>query len=239
MLAERARTGRVQGVARMIRGDATVIEVEMSARVFTEADGALRTCTIVRDITERVGLERQLVELNERLRELTLTDELTGLRNRRGFIVVGTKLLEVADRELSTADLLFVDIDNMKDLNDSQGHAAGDAALRAVGRTLSARLRRADVAARLGGDEFVMLALGLDEPGRKVIAQRIRADLGALRTVAAVGRRVEVSLGWARRAPGESKGIEDLLGEADRAMYQTKASTGRGAGDKATAPRSG
>jgi diguanylate cyclase (GGDEF)-like protein/PAS domain S-box-containing protein len=222
MLAERARTGRVHGVARMVRGDGTVIEVEMSAKVFAAGNGEKRTCTIVRDVTERVALERQLVELNQRLHELTLTDELTGLRNRRGFVLVGSQLLELADRESSTTDLLFIDIDNMKDLNDSHGHAAGDAALREVGRTLSGIVRRADVAARLGGDEFVMLAVGLDEPHRGLIAERIRADLGAARTVAAVGRGVEVSVGWARRAPGEPKLIEDLLAEADRIMYGTK-----------------
>lgn len=230
MLEERARTGRVQGSARMIRGDGVVIEVEMSAQVFTEAHGAKRTCTIVRDVTERVAMERQLVALNERLLELTLTDELTGLRNRRGFVVVGAQLLEVAERDSSTADLLFIDIDNLKDLNDSEGHAAGDAALRAVGRTLSEVVRRADVAARIGGDEFVMLTLGLQEPGRALITERIRADLGAERTVAAVGRTVEVSMGWARRAPRESKLIEDLLGDADRRMYETKASKGTGRG---------
>jgi diguanylate cyclase (GGDEF)-like protein/PAS domain S-box-containing protein len=229
MLTERARTGRVQGIARMICGDGAVIEVEMSARMFTEANGAKRTCTIVRDVTERVAMERQRVELSERLRELTLTDELTGLRNRRGFVVVGSQLLELADRESATVDLLFLDIDNLKDLNDRYGHNAGDAALRAVGRTLGEVLRRADVAARVGGDEFVVLALGLEESDRQVIAQRIQADLCAADT-AAVSRRVAVSMGWAGRTPRESKLVEDLLREADSAMYQTKASKGRGRG---------
>lgn len=233
MLTERARTGRVGGIARMIRGDGAVIEVEMNARMFTEA-GATRTCTIVRDVTERVAMDRRLIELSERLRELAVTDELTGLRNRRGFVVVGSQLLELADRESATADLLFVDIDDMKDLNDCYGHNAGDAALRAVGRTLSEVLRRADVAARIGGDEFVVLALGLERSDREAIAQRIQADLGAPDTVAAVGRRVEVSMGWAGRTARESKLVEDLLGEADSAMYRTKAGRGRGRGRAAT-----
>lgn len=236
MLAKRERTGRVHGMARMIRGDGALIEVEMSARVFTEADGEQRTCTIVRDVTEREAMERQLVEVSERLRELTLTDELTGLRNRRGFVVVGSQLLELADRDSSTTDLLFVDIDNMKDLNDCHGHNAGDEALRAVGRTLSKVLRRADVAARIGGDEFVVLALGLEKSDRQMIEQRIQADLCVAHTVAAVGRRIEVSMGWAGRTPREPKVVEDLLGEADSAMYHTKATKGRGRG-QATAPR--
>ena len=130
MLAERERTGRVHGVARMIRGDGLLIEVEMSAQIFSEANGEKRTCTILRDATERVRMERELVAMSARLRELTLTDELTGLRNRRGFVVVGSQMLEVADRQRCTAFLLFLDIDNMKELNDDRGHSAGDAALR-------------------------------------------------------------------------------------------------------------
>ena len=64
MLAERERTGRVHGVARMIRGDGALIEVEMSAKVFTEANDEKRTCTILRDVTERVAMERELVEVS-------------------------------------------------------------------------------------------------------------------------------------------------------------------------------
>jgi diguanylate cyclase (GGDEF)-like protein/PAS domain S-box-containing protein len=231
MLAERERTGRVHGVARMIRGDGLLIEVEMSAQVFSEANGEKRTCTILRDDTERVRMERELVAMSTRLRELTLTDELTGLRNRRGFAVVGSQILEVADRQLSTAFLLFLDIDNMKELNDYHGHSAGDAALKAVARALGEVLRRADAASRIGGDEFVALALGLDESDRTAVEQRIQDYLCGAPTVAAVGGRVEVSMGWAARTPCEPKTVEDLLVEADRAMYRAKATKDKERGD--------
>ena len=223
MLAERERTGRVHGVARMVRGDGLLIEVEMSAQVFSDANDEKRTCTILRDATERVRMDRELVALSARLRELTLTDELTGLRNRRGFVLVGSQMLELADRQLSAAFLLFLDIDNMKELNDDRGHSAGDAALKAVARALGEVLRRADAASRIGGDEFVALALGLDESDRTAVEQRIQDYLCGAPTVAAVGGRVEVSMGWAARTPGESKTVEDLLVEADRAMYRAKA----------------
>ena len=223
MLAERERTGRVKGVARMIRGDGAVIEVEMSTRVFTEADGEKRTCTILRDVTERVAVERELEVVRAHLRELTLTDELTGLRNRRGLLVVGSKMLEMADRQLATVHLLFLDVDNMKELNDSRGHSAGDAALRAVSQALNAVLRRADGAARIGGDEFVVIAIGLQESDREAIERRVREYLSGASTVAAVGRSVEVSVGWAARSPRESKTVDNLLLEADSAMYSAKA----------------
>ncbi len=223
LLAERERTGRVKGVARMIRGDGLLVEVEMNARIFAGVDGERRSCTIVRDVTERVAMERELVDMSARLRELSLTDELTGLRNRRGFVALGSHMLELADRQRSTAHLLFLDVDNMKELNDGHGHNAGDAGLRAVARALGDALRRSDVAARIGGDEFVALALGLGRSDRTAIERRIKAALRSAPTVAAVGQPIAVSLGWAARAASESATVEDLLAEADGAMYRAKA----------------
>lgn len=222
LLAERERTGHVRGVARMLRGDGVPIEVDISAQVFTDPNGEERTCTIVRDVSERVAMERQIVAMSARLRELTLTDELTGLRNRRGFLAAGAPLLEMADRERSTAHLLFVDVDNMKELNDCGGHAAGDAGLRAVATAISGALRGSDVVSRIGGDEFVALMLGLDDSECDAIERRIREDLGAGPVIAASGKAISVSAGWAARDPSASTTLDDLLLEADRAMYRAK-----------------
>ncbi len=223
MLAERERTGRVQGVARMFRGDGELIEVEMSSQIFTQTDGTARNCAIIRDVTERLRMEQDLIDMSARLRDMTLTDELTELRNRRGFVTIGAQLLEVADRQESLASLLFLDVDNLKELNDQYGHPAGDTGLRAVARALRQALRRADVAARIGGDEFVALGVGIDESGRDAVELRVREHLCADSTVAAVGRPIEVSIGWALRGPGEPRTVEDLLADADRAMYRVKA----------------
>ncbi len=224
MVADRDRNGRGQGIARMVRGDGDLIEVEMSAQIFTQSDGARRTCTVIRDVTERLRMEQELIDMSARLRDMTLTDELTELRNRRGFVTIGAQLLEVADRQEALASLLFLDVDNLKELNDRYGHPAGDSGLRAVARALRQALRRADVAARIGGDEFVALGVGLDETGRDAVELRIRESLCAESTVAAVGRAIEVSVGWALRGPGEPCSVEDLLADADRAMYRVKAS---------------
>jgi diguanylate cyclase (GGDEF)-like protein/PAS domain S-box-containing protein len=222
LVAERDRTGQTHGVARMIRGDGEVIEVEVGAGIFTSAGGERRSCTIVRDMTERVAIERELVEMSARLREVAVTDELTGLRNRRGFIGVGSQMLAMADRQMSLAQLGFLDIDSLKALNDRHGHLAGDGALRAVAQALRKVIRDADLAARIGGDEFIVLALGLDEREQARIEQRIRKYLAAPRTIAKVGLKVEFSMGWATRIPGEPSALEDLLREADRAMYRDK-----------------
>jgi len=222
LLAERQRTGRVQGVARMIRGDGAAIEVEMSARVFSQADGEQRTCTTIRDVTRRLKMERELGEMSARLRELTLTDELTGLRNRRGFAAVASQMLDVAERQHATVRLLFLDVDGLKKLNDEYGHDAGDAGIRAVARALSHALRGEDVVSRIGGDEFVALTLGLDESAPDDIEARIRECLCTESAVAGLDRPVEASIGWAMRSPGNAATVEDLLAEADRAMYRVK-----------------
>ncbi len=223
LVAERDLNGFAHGVARMTRGDGHAIEVEMSARVFRDIDGELRTCTVIRDVTERVEMERRMVEMAAELRDLAVRDDLTGLRNRRGFVEMATQVLELADRQGVACHLLFLDVDNMKELNDRFGHAAGDAGLRAVASTLKGLLRRADLVARLGGDEFVALIVGLDEGQRADIEARVRERLASARTASQVGRPVEVSVGWARHNPEHPAGIEDMFIEADRHMYRDKA----------------
>lgn len=223
LLIERERTGGVLGVARMIRGDGEIIEAEMSAKIFAGANGEKRTCTIVRDVSERVSMERKLLELSAQLRDLALNDQLTGLRNRRGFVEVSAQILELADRQQVPAHLLFLDVDNMKELNDQLGHSAGDAGLRAVARALAHALRRSDVVSRIGGDEFAGLTLGLHESERDAVERRIRTYLDATATVAAVGMPVKVSVGWATHTPGDGVTVDDLLASADRTMYLAKA----------------
>jgi diguanylate cyclase (GGDEF)-like protein/PAS domain S-box-containing protein len=227
LLAERARTGRGSGIARMLRGDGTVVEVEMSARIFSDTDGTPRTCTIIRDVTERVHLEAELLRLNERLSELAVTDELTGLHNRRGLLAAGGQVLDLAARQGLAVSIVFLDVDKLKRLNDGLGHPAGDAALRVVADALRHTLRRPDAIARIGGDEFVAVALDLGEAECAAIAQRIQEQLSLPAAVATVGQPVEVSIGWTTLQPGDSSTVEALMGRADRAMYQTKLAKNR------------
>jgi len=222
LIAERHLAGQARGVARLARGDGAFIEVEMTSRIFREDGAEERTCTILRDITERVAMERELGEMSERLRQLALTDELTGLRNRRGLLAVASHMLEMADRQSETIQLLYLDVDNMKEINDYLGHTVGDIALRAVAGALSQVVRHADVVSRIGGDEFVALMLGLADSERKAIEQRIQEFLHSARTIAVVGRPVAVSVGWASRSPFGSACAEELMVEADRAMYKEK-----------------
>ena len=227
LVEERGRNGSVHGVGRMICGDGSVIETEVSASIFRDMHGEPRRCTIIRDVTERVAMEQKLRDLSDTLRELALVDDLTGLRNRRGFVYASGQVLEVARRGEVPAHLLFLDVDNMKGLNDHLGHSAGDAGLKAVGRALTSALRRADVVSRIGGDEFAVLIMGLSKKERPAIERRVRQYLRSTRTVEAVGMPVEVSLGWAEGLPSSALTVEQLLDRADAAMYEVKAARKR------------
>lgn len=153
-------------------------------------------------------------------REISRTDPLTGLHNRRGFY--DTAELEVARAAGSGCPLsvLFLDVDRFKDVNDQQGHAAGDRLLIEVAGALIPQLRRRDdLLARLGGDEFVALLPDTDDVAAAAVAQRAAAALDAL--CGADGWPVGFSVGVATfdRPPVS---VDELLSEADRLMYVAK-----------------
>ena len=147
------------------------------------------------------------------------TDELTGLPNRRWVY----EAIEAADALTGPAELavLVIDLDRFKEINDSLGHAAGDALLRQVGPRLAERLRPGDLLGRLGGDEFVVLAEGLDDDEALSLARRLRTELQRPFRFGSMGLTVDASIGVAVR-PGQSRSAEELLQLADLAMYSAK-----------------
>jgi diguanylate cyclase (GGDEF)-like protein len=148
------------------------------------------------------------------------TDELTELVNRRGVY----QRLEEADRQLQAGDglaVLLVDLDRFKEINDSLGHAAGDAVLRQVGPRLTANLRSGDLLARLGGDEFVVMAPDLDVDRAQELADRLRRVLQQPFRAGATELSVDASIGIAV-GPVHSVSAEELLQMADLAMYVAK-----------------
>jgi diguanylate cyclase (GGDEF)-like protein/PAS domain S-box-containing protein len=223
-VAESERTGSAVGVARLRRGDGRCIEIEMTALRFHDEEGALQTCCILRDLSGRLAIERELDELSARLHQLWRGDELTGLLNRRGLLASGTQLLQFADRQNAPVQALFVHIDNVQELNEHLGHRAGDAALQAVARALSVTFRTNDVTARIGGTQFLVLALHLAEPDSSALTARIRSHLGAPETRQFVGAAVEVRCGWATRQAGEPTTLEDLMARSERAMLESRGS---------------
>jgi diguanylate cyclase (GGDEF)-like protein len=153
------------------------------------------------------------------LERVATTDALTGLANRGRFEAVAERLVTRARVDESALALVIFDIDHFKQLNDSQGHAAGDAALKAFAATLAEHTRPTDLIARIGGEEFAAVMPGAKSTEAAAFAERVGA---ALRNAHGTGTaRITVSAGVAEFARGDD--AERLLREADRALYAAKA----------------
>jgi diguanylate cyclase (GGDEF)-like protein/PAS domain S-box-containing protein len=219
-VATRARHGRTRAELSFRRGDGTTCIVDLTSNVFTNFDGEQRTCIVFRDVTDRVGLLEHQARLVEELRGLSLVDELTGIRNRRGLTSGAEVLLAVADRTRKKVQVLFIDVDNLKEINDIHGHRRGDEALQSVARALQRSVRASDLVARIGGDEFVGLILDADDVSGEILIQRIVSELSH---DAVPGMKpVSVSIGRASREPGSRRSMDDLMAEADQLMYASR-----------------
>ncbi len=148
------------------------------------------------------------------------TDELTGLTNRRGFEFVARKLLEVCRRTGRHAALLFADLDDLKLINDTFGHGAGDRALREFAHLLEESYRSSDVVARLGGDEFAVLLTDADTVDPAL--DKLRAATAAWNENSTEPYELAVSVGTAAFRPIGSETLDDLLQRADASMYEDK-----------------
>jgi diguanylate cyclase (GGDEF)-like protein len=158
----------------------------------------------------------ELIRLHE---ALASTDALTGIPNRRAFLERLGAAIEAADPGMRTA-VCLVDLDGFKNVNDTAGHAAGDAVLQAVGAALGGVVRESDTVARLGGDEFAVLADVSGGGSAELLARRL------CQAVATVGGAwgVTASVGVAEVAAGDD--VEDLMHRADVAMYRAKSAGG-------------
>ena len=193
-------------------------------------DGRLRHFDgILVDISERKKTERRLALALDRLRRtnrtlesLSLMDELTGLNNRRGFFTLGQQQLKIADRLKKRIFLVFLDVDNLKQINDAGGHSAGDSLLAAAGAILKATARESDVVGRLGGDEFAILAIRSGRGGHQALLDRLQARIRTRNAECPDRPPLSVSLGVVGGDPGEFAGLEDLLSRADARMYGQK-----------------
>jgi len=159
--------------------------------------------------------------LQTELSNLALTDELTGLYNRRGFLALAERQLKLARRSGRSLLLFFIDVDGLKEINDVFGHAEGDAALKCTAEALEATFRDSDVIARLGGDEFAVLAIEASGQSEVTIRERLTEFLNSASRQES-DYKLSVSLGTARFDPWNQTSIRDLIAEADQAMYERK-----------------
>lgn len=157
-----------------------------------------------------------------RLRRASLTDELTRLYNRRGFLTLAEQQLRIARRQGKDAVLLYVDLDDFKPLNDAHGHAEGDRALAAVGRLLRRAVRDCDVVARMGGDEFTIVALDADRAAARLIQKRIEERIMQLNESGELAAPISLTIGHTRVRPTDNASLTELLARADALLYARK-----------------
>jgi diguanylate cyclase (GGDEF)-like protein len=174
---------------------------------------------------------RQLEAELEQLRTIVYFDELTRLLNRRGFIDRVEQIFQFIRQHHSTErrhglripfSVIFIDVDNFKNVNDTYGHAVGDAALKHVAQTLSGLVRQGDVLARFGGEEFVIALHALTANAARHVGEKLRAALAATPCVYEHGTlNLTASFGVAEYR-AEDASLDALIHRADEAMYQAK-----------------
>lgn len=161
-------------------------------------------------------------EIQEELFALSLMDDLTGLYNRRGFFALAQQQLKVAHRMEKEMHLLFIDLDDLKQINDNLGHHEGDLAIIGVAKILKNTFRESDILARIGGDEFVILTLETSRDSSHVLISRLQNSVDAYNSDRGNLHKLSISVGVATYAPQSPSSLEDLLERADRAMYMSK-----------------
>lgn len=178
-----------------------------------------------RKITEQELAEKAqaLTQANAELESLSLMDDLTGLYNRRGFLALARHESRLALRNRIRFAIAFLDLDGLKQINDTLGHLEGDRALIEAAGVLKACFRTSDVLARIGGDEFAVLVADTDE---KEITERIQERIDARNAASDRNYRLSFSLGIVSSGPQDNSTIEGLLTKADSLMYEQKRKKG-------------
>ena len=212
------------GELRLRRRDGTLIWALVSRSEVRSGSRAKFFLAMVLDITERKRAE-------EALQRLSLTDELTGLYNRRGLLVLADQQWRLARRKGERLILIYADLDGFKGVNDTFGHEVGDRLLKAAADVLRAACRESDTVARLGGDEFVILAAEAAHDKLASMTDRIRAGIEAYNASSGSEAKLAASLGVVTLDPDDGSTLEELLVLADRRMYEEKRRRGSRRGD--------
>ena len=179
--------------------------------------------TLLSGVANHLGIAFAQIENGELLEELSRTDELTQLFNRRAFSEEVGLRLRALRRATRKASLLFIDLDNFKRVNDVHGHGRGDDALVFVAQLLTSTSRVGDIVARLGGDEFAMWLEDTDEAGASAKAESLLLEAERLKQFSGdADHPLGVSIGVAVTNPSFAEPLEDLVTRADEAMYRAK-----------------
>jgi diguanylate cyclase (GGDEF)-like protein len=170
-------------------------------------------------VNERLTLLARFEE-NEKYRTHAFVDKLTSLLNLKGFSLLAEQQLKVADRSNKGLLLIYIDVDRLKQLNDTFGHSAGDMALIDVANIMKMTFRKSDILARIGGDEFVILALDSSWAFSEILALRLQKNLQDHHTEATRPYKLSLSMGFSHYSPENPCSLEELIEKAGKYMHE-------------------
>ncbi|MDZ8026739.1 MAG: diguanylate cyclase domain-containing protein [Nostoc sp. SerVER01] len=154
-------------------------------------------------------------------RQLSLTDELTGLHNRRGFFLLAEQQLKIAQRMKLLCWVIFIDLDGLKQINDTLGHDIGDALIVDAGRLLKQSFRKSDIVARLGGDEFIVFISSYFKDADS-IQTHLQTNIASFNQHQNRSYQISMSMGIQRYSPEINMSLEQLVARSDELMYAQK-----------------
>lgn len=163
-----------------------------------------------------------LKQMEKKLRSLSMTDELTGLYNRRGFFTLVEPLLKLANRNGSRVFLLYCDLDNLKEVNDELGHHEGDRALLDIAGVLRETFRESDLIARIGGDEFIVVPVARKKEEVEAVTDRLNNRIRERDDKSGRPYRLSISIGMSCYDPEAPSTLDQLLKQAEKLMYEEK-----------------
>ena len=214
------KTGQCEKVGKTLelygnKKDGSRFPLEISVSSF-QIKGEWHAVGMVRDITRRKNMEIEL-------EKAAITDELTGLLNRRGFLALSEQQFKYANRNRIGISLMYADLDNLKGINDKFGHKEGDQAIIDTARILMNTFRESDIVGRLGGDEFAVLLTGPSKPDiAELCVNHVQDNLKFHNKGGNRGYELSLSMGVVYRYPKTSFKLDELLIEADKMMYEKK-----------------
>jgi diguanylate cyclase (GGDEF)-like protein len=196
----------------------------MSLRIARERLGLAAlvvVCSFLCSSARLLVTQHRLLRAKEALRREASRDGLTSLWNRKAILSILERELLRAERDRQSVGLIMIDVDHFKKINDTRGHAAGDAVLRIIATGIAAMVRPYDSVGRIGGEEFLIVAPNCDLGRAWELAERVRVHVDSC-SIMAGGSAVRVSLSLGVATSGASAELEKLLHSADTALYEAK-----------------
>jgi two-component system, cell cycle response regulator len=171
---------------------------------------------------QELSARMKILQMQEDVLNWAITDELTGIYNRKGFYTLASHLLKVAKRNKQGMFLLYADLDDLKEINDTYGHKEGDLLISETAKLLTKSYRKSDVIARIGGDEFVVFPVGTSGDSAEIISDRLEKAIANYNEQNRENHKISLSWGIALFRPESPHSVDALLEEADTAMYGIK-----------------